>query len=346
MGPLHVRIPEEDRAPAFAAGSSYVVDDRLVGCDVRNHSWLSLPYIERLLGAASVADGRVHFMDATEAPLWSRALAHRPISSESSYFLSYAESEDAERLIAKLGEALSKNGAGSVRPLDFGGEPPVAEVFTAALRWGGGPPKEADLRDVWASDVRNGSRESLPVTGVALADRLTDAQMLRVFELYQGSMAPLSLEHPELAEYSYEEYRAILLDPSAINFIATVDSEIVAHCSLLTDLQLLGDWLDYSWWELSYGSEMAAGELWYFPGFVTDNALKRMGHIGATLDLLGDLMTRACSRRLVTFVCNTESRNYTPVIVDKALDRLKTPVLGRCALKQRYQWFGAEVRGS
>lgn len=348
-GPLRIGLPPQDVPRALAAPRTLEIHGRVIACDLRLNSWMSAAYFEQLLGRGLLDSGRVYFLDATTADGWGRSEPFLRLQPGDLIF-SYTADDQVETLRHRLEQAVNHTGSiQALRPIEMGTEAPVVEVYEAILDWTSesATPREAlDLRGTWKSGVQAGVWESRPGTGPALLPTLKDDDLASIYRLYQDSMAPLSLDHPESAEYSFDEYREMLRFAGCINLVAFEHGEIITHGCLLDDLSPLSDWLNLHWFHSRYAEKIDSRSLLYFPGIVTSKRHQRSGHISRVLAQLLDVLMRAGPPPAITFVCNNASRDYTPRIVDGIIASRDLEVKGRSHLVARYQWFGIQVEAA
>lgn len=342
-GPLRLGVPAE-LVPALRA------DDRVVWLDgtpvvtpVRHLPWWSHAFLTRS-GLAGADDARYCDWDAV-SQAGPAAVVQPPPAPRGPGAASLWVTEVPDDLIAEADAVVASLAAGMglrsrpVRLLD--GQDAVEEHFTVQLRIQRPTDRELDLRAAWDDLVLTGGARDGDPDGPSLLTPGHPVDRDALWGLYSSTMALLSQDHPIEAALQRDEFESFATSPRDVMLVMCSGGEPVSLALIATSLSQFS-WLDPRWTDrlLVPGSPQ---NLALIPGIATRVDRQMVGSIAELLHLFGLLVLGASTDVTLLFPCNNVSREYTPRITQKAIDRFGDRLWGRVGSAAAYVLRGYVV---
>jgi hypothetical protein len=218
----------------------------------------------------------------------------------------------------------------------------LEEYYLLRARTEGGQGTPFEPFAAWGRLVATGAFRTCDPDGPSLLEAGHPADPDALWKLYETEMGRLSTDHP---------IRAVLERSTFDQFVDGSVGCVLVNCENgdPVSLALIGtaneafDWMDPRWLEEVRSEQRDAG-LSVFPGIVTRSDQRGQGRMARLLDLVVALLFHSSSHLNVVFPCNNASREYTPLLVQAAVDRSPT-LSGSVQLVARYEYRGYLVAG-
>jgi hypothetical protein len=194
------------------------------------------------------------------------------------------------------------------------------QVFTTEVSFEGVEDirKAPTLQEVYEKMVANGEITEELENGVALHDVITGEDAEKIWQIYDNPFAKLTEEHPMHAGFDKEQLLAFMADPKIAKIVNRTDGEITTMVFFQQDFEA-SEWFNTKYYEENFPEYYKTGNIFIFPGIVTDETKRNQSYALDVINLAGQLMAKRGTNCLVTFECTEISATYIPKIVSYAI---------------------------
>jgi hypothetical protein len=176
------------------------------------------------------------------------------------------------------------------------------------------------MRHAWARVTDQRGPADLD-DGVVLYEPGGPLHFDELWTLYRTVMEVLSEHHPIAAVLPREQFEQVACSEQGALFVRVIDRRPASMALMSTDVSAF-EWLD-AHWEQRLRDTTGISNIVVVPGIVTTGEHRHRGLISGILDCILDMCTAVQCDVLATFPCNNLSRNYTPAIAGRVVDRYR-----------------------
>jgi hypothetical protein len=176
------------------------------------------------------------------------------------------------------------------------------------------------LYETYQDAIASGEIVSDSQNGSCVEVELSDEDADRVWKIYEKPFERLSKGNPVLAGFDEHGLKAMLKDPSITKLVSRQDGVITTVAVSAQDFEKY-PWFNTDYFKRNYPEYFKTGNIFLFPGIVTDENIKSRALSMPLLNLATTLAARRGTNALVSFECTELSTRYIPRLTALAVRR-------------------------